>query len=77
MSAKALIACVYQKSKSLQRAGGVFTARKLLSAQPLLSRRPPRFMAPLTGKCFAQGWVALLSGQMFSIEKIRSDYAGT
>lgn len=34
-------------------------------------------MAPLTGKRFGQGWVVLLSGQMFSIEKIRSDYAGT
>lgn len=40
MSAKALIAHVYQKSKSLQEGGGAFTARKLLLAQSLLRTWP-------------------------------------
>lgn len=42
MSAKVLIAYVYQKSKSLQKGGGggAFTARKLLFAQPLLRTQP-------------------------------------
>lgn len=40
MSAKVLIAHVYQKSKSPRKVGGAFTARKLLFAQNSLRTRP-------------------------------------